>query len=84
VAKQNWGVLLYLVAALASLSVLLAVAALPRTALHFFQQPTHEDLVGAIQSMYGWPLIQAEAPARSAGNRARGAGNTAANQSLKR
>jgi hypothetical protein len=67
VTKRNWGVLLYLLAALAALSAPLAVTALPRTALDSFQQPTHEDLVRAIQSLYDEsPLSPAEAPAPSA------------------
>jgi hypothetical protein len=67
VAKQNWGVLLYLLAALAALSVPLAVTALPRTALDSFQQPTHEDLVRAIQSLYDESsLSPAGSPAPSA------------------
>jgi hypothetical protein len=53
IARQNnWGVVLYVMAAFASLAMPLVLAAMPHVAASAFPQPTHEDAVGEARSIY--------------------------------
>jgi hypothetical protein len=49
---KNWGVIMYVVAALASVAMPLVLTVAPRNAASLFPQATYEDVVRLIHATY--------------------------------
>lgn len=49
---KNLGMTLYVLAGLGSISMLLVLSITPHAAAYLFPQPTPQDVVGLIQSLY--------------------------------
>jgi hypothetical protein len=51
-SAKNWGVIMYVIAALASIAMPLLLTVAPRNAASLFPQATYEDLVSLVQSSH--------------------------------
>jgi hypothetical protein len=49
---NNWGVLMYILAGLASIAMPVILSVAPRSATNLFPQPAYEDVVRVIRSAY--------------------------------
>jgi hypothetical protein len=51
-SANNWGVVMYVIAALASIAMVLMLTVAPRNTAALFPQATYEDVVSLIHSNY--------------------------------